>query len=162
MGSQALRLDSRRGNPKLVGLPRFRCPNSPGCPGQPPWRSMLPDSEQVLAHLGEPSYRPAKMKELARELGVSGDDYRPLRQLMHTLEGEGKVTRANKGRYLLPESLTQTWGRLRLHERGFGFVVRAGAEADVFVAAGFLLDAKDGEWVEVEITESGDGQQRLP
>ncbi len=123
---------------------------------------MLPDSEQVLAHLGEPSYRPAKMKELARELGVSGDDYRPLRQLMHTLEGEGKVTRANKGRYLLPESLTQTWGRLRLHERGFGFVVRAGAEADVFVAAGFLLDAKDGEWVEVEITESGDGQQRLP
>ncbi|MDP6016969.1 MAG: VacB/RNase II family 3'-5' exoribonuclease [Candidatus Latescibacteria bacterium] len=120
------------------------------------------DPERVLAHLGEPSYRPAKLKELARELGVSGDEYRPLRQLMHLLEAGGKVTRVHKGRYVLPKALTRTWGRLRLHERGFGFVGRAGTEADVFIGAGFLLDATDGEWVEVEVTEAGDGGERLP
>lgn len=123
---------------------------------------MLPEPDQVLAHMRAPTYRPAKLKELARDLDVSGDDYRPLRQLMHGLEAEGKVTRVHKGRYALPASLSRAWGRLRIHERGFGFVARAGAEADVFVAAGFLLDAADGAWVEVEITEAGDGAERLP
>jgi ribonuclease R len=102
------------------------------------------------------------LKELAREFGVDGDDYRPLRRLMHELEAEGRVTRVHKGRYVLPGALTRTWGRVRMHERGFGFVARAGAEADIFVPAGFLLDATDGDWVEVEITEPGDGDQRLP
>lgn len=123
---------------------------------------MLPEPDTVLEHMQEPGYRPAKLKELARDLGVSGDDYRPLRQLMHTLEDQGQVARVQKGRYVLPASLARVWGRLRIHERGFGFVARSGADADVFVASGFLLDAKDGEWVEVEITEGGDGRERLP
>ena len=44
---------------------------------------MLPDPEEVIAHLSETTYRPSKLKELARDLGVDGDDYRTLRQLMH-------------------------------------------------------------------------------
>ena len=123
---------------------------------------MLPDPEGVIAHLSEPTYRPSKLKELARDFGVDGDDYRTLRQLMHELEVKGKVTRVHKGRYVLPAALKRTWGRLRIHARGFGFVARAGAEADVFVPAGFLLDATDGEWVEAEITEPGDDGERLP
>ena len=123
---------------------------------------MLPDPEKLIAHMSAPAYRPVKLKDLARDLGVGGDDYRPLRQLMHELEAQEKVTRVHKGRYALPTALLRAWGRLRIHERGFGFVARSGVDADVFVPAGFLLDAADGEWVEVEITESGDGGERLP
>ena len=123
---------------------------------------MLPAAEMVLAHMSRPAYRPVKLKDLARELGVEGDEYRSLRLLMHELEAEDKVTRVHKGRYAMPAALVRAWGRLRMHERGFGFVARSGAEADVFVAAGQLLDAADGEWVEVEISEPGDGYERLP
>jgi ribonuclease R len=123
---------------------------------------MLPETEDLLDHLADPAYRPAKLKEIAREFGVGGDDYRRLRDRMRDLEAEGRVTRVQKGRYVLPTALHRAWGRLRLHARGFGFVARAGAEADIFVAADALLDAGDGNWVEVEITEAGDGRQRLP
>jgi ribonuclease R len=123
---------------------------------------MLPDPEMVIAYMSETAYRPAKLKDLARGLGVRGDDYRALRQLMHELEAEEKVIRVHKGRYAMPTALSRAWGRLRIHERGFGFVARSGADADVFVPAGSLLDAIEGEWVEVEITEPGDGYERLP
>ncbi|MFP6589591.1 MAG: hypothetical protein VCE12_03615, partial [Candidatus Latescibacterota bacterium] len=72
---------------------------------------MLPDPEGVIAHLSEPTYRPSKLKELARDFGVDGDDYRTLRQLMRELEVKGKVTRVHKGRYVLPAALKRTWGR---------------------------------------------------
>ena len=133
-----------------------------------PWRFMSThvenpvDSDHILAHLATPAYRPLKLKDLSRELGVAADDYRDLRQLIHELEAAGRVTRVHKGRYVLPDALVKTWGRLRVHERGFGFVARAGSEPDVFVAAGALLDAADGEWVEVEVTEAGDGYEKLP
>jgi ribonuclease R len=41
-------------------------------------------------------------------------------------------------------------------------VARTGAEADVFIGAGYLAEAVDGDWVEVEITDAGDGGERLP
>lgn len=123
---------------------------------------MSPSGSQVLAYLGGERYRPSKLKDLARSLGVGSDDYAQFRRLMHDLEHRGEVTRVHRGRFVLRSALRSTWGRVRVHPKGFAFVVRAGAEADVFVPAGSLLDAADGDWVEVEITQAGDGGDELP
>lgn len=123
---------------------------------------MMPDSARLLDHMGRTGFRPAKLKELARELDVPSDDYKQFRELMRDLEESGRVTRVHKGRFVLAGSLSRTWGRLRVHERGYAFVARAGAEADVFVPAGSFDGAADGDWVQVEITEQGDGRERLP
>ena len=123
---------------------------------------MIPAREDILTHLASDRYRPEKLKDLARAFGIGSDEYRDFRSAMRELERDGEVTRVHRGRYVLVAALKRVWGRLRIHERGFGFAVRAGAEADVFVPAGFLDDCVDGDWVEVEITEAGDGGERLP
>ncbi len=123
---------------------------------------MIPARERILALLSGEDYRPAKLKDLARSLGVDSSEYRPFRMAMRDLEKEGVVRRVGRQRYTLASTVQRAWGRLRIHPRGFGLVSRSGAEPDLFVPAGALSEAVDGDWVEVEITEGGDGGERLP
>lgn len=123
---------------------------------------MTPARDQILALLSDERYRPSRLKELARRLGVTGDDYRAFRQAMRELEQAGEVLRLPGQRYAPATAVQKVWGRLSIHPRGYGLVSRSGVSADLFVPAGALSGAGDGDWVEVEITEGGDGRRRRP
>ena len=115
---------------------------------------MIGFREQILSHLSGDGYRPAKLKDLARRLGVGSHEYRLFRAAMRDLEEAGKVRRVGRQRYVLAVSARRSWGRLSIHGRGFGLVYRSG-QPDLFVPAEDLSGAADGDWVEVEVTEPG-------
>ena len=116
--------------------------------------SVIRFREQILSHLAGDDYQPAKLKDLARRLGVGSHEYRLFRGAMRDLEEGGEVRRVGRQRYVLSASAERSWGRLSIHARGFGLVSRNG-QPDLFVPAEALSGAADGDWVEVEITEAG-------
>ena len=123
---------------------------------------MIPAKEEILAHLSDEHYRPSKLKDLARRLGVGGEEYRAFRKVMRDLEEAGEVRRIHSQRYAPSEAIQRAWGCLRIHPRGFGLVCRTGVATDLFVPAGDLSGAVDGDWVEVEVTGAGGGRRSRP
>lgn len=123
---------------------------------------MTPYKEQILAHLSDEHYRPSKLKDLAGRLGVGGEECRAFRKAMRDLEEAGEVRRTQGQRYAPSKATRRAWGRLRIHPRGFGLVSRSGIAPDLFIPAGALFGAVDGDWVQVEITRAGDGRRSRP
>ena len=117
--------------------------------------------ELILEYLQRPQYRPRKLKELARDMGISTAEYRAFRQVMRELEDAGEVARVGRTQFVRAGASRRALGSLHLDPRGFGFVARTGPEPDVLIQARHLGGAADGDWVEVEILSSG-GRGRLP
>lgn len=110
--------------------------------------------ENILAHVAKASYRPGKMKDLARSMGVPQADYRSFRHLVKELVGEGLLVRGHHNRYSPPSSLNQAVGRLKVHARGFGLVAHSGGESDIFIPGRDLDEALEGDLVRVALMES--------
>ena len=108
--------------------------------------------EKILDHIAKASYRPSKMKELAKEMGVSQADYRGFRKMVKGMLGEGLLMRGHHSRYMLPSAVNQVVGRLKVHMRGFGLVATMGSNPDVFVPSRDLGEALDGDLVRVALT----------
>ena len=110
--------------------------------------------DKILALVGKTNFRPGKMKDLAKAMGVSQSEYRNFRRLVKELVAEGLLVRGHHNRYLLPSSLNQVVGRLKVHARGFGLVARTGGVADVFIPQADLDEALDGDLVRVALTNA--------
>lgn len=114
--------------------------------------------ERLVAHLAGPGYQPAKMKELARDLGVPQESYRDFRRLVKELEREGRLLCLRHNRYALPGVRDLVVGKLRVHPRGFGFVVAPDAPADLYIPRAGMAQAVDGDMVRAEVTGRGDDE----
>jgi ribonuclease R len=112
---------------------------------------MLPERQDILDHLLDDAYQPAKIKDLSRVFDVTADEYQQFRLFMRQLEQEGTVVRLHRRRFVHPATLKRLWGRVKVHPRGIAFVHRAGRDPDILVAAEDLGAAVDGDWVEVEM-----------
>ena len=123
---------------------------------------MLPDPQDIFDHLLDEDYQPAKIKDLSRVFDVTADEYQQFRLLMRQLESEGSVVRLQRRRFAHPSTLMRQWGRLQVHSRGFAFVHRSGADADILIAESDLAGAVDGDWVEVEMLGSDGGTVPAP
>ncbi|MBT3344853.1 MAG: ribonuclease R [Gemmatimonadetes bacterium] len=118
---------------------------------------MLPEPQDILEHLLEHDYQPAKIKDLSRVFDITADEYQGFRTLMRQMEDEGAVVRLQRRRFAHPARLQRVWGRLQIHSRGMAFVHRTGPEADILVAESDLAGAVDGDWVQVEMLGSHGG-----
>ena len=67
-------------------------------------------------------YVPMKLKELAIMLQVPKESRRELKQILESLEADGKIRVTQKGKYVKGEAKTLR-GEYQAHPRGFGFVV---------------------------------------
>ena len=110
--------------------------------------------EKILAYINTSNYRPGKMKELARAMGVPQSRYRDFRRTVKKLVGEGLLVRGHHNRYLAPSAIKQVVGRLKIYRRGFGLVAQKEGVADVFIADRDLGEALDGDLVRVALTGS--------
>ena len=117
--------------------------------------------DAVLAYMASPGFQPGKLKELARGMRIPQAAYRDFRRLVKELESEGLVVRLRHNLYAPPGGCPQMVGMLRVHPKGFGFVVGEGNQADVFVPKAELRQAIDGDQVRVEII-SGAGEGKGP
>ncbi|MEF2766474.1 MAG: ribonuclease R [Dorea phocaeensis] len=104
-------------------------------------------------------YTPMKFKELAMLLQVPKEKRDELRQILETLESEGKIYLSKRGKYCWGEAKRLT-GSFRASLKGFGFVVIEGEEQDIYIAEEDTNTAMDQDEVEVVITREPDGRSR--
>lgn len=111
-------------------------------------------SNRILEFLARPKYKPLKQHELAAKLNVRGSGRQSLRKALYQLERDGKVVRLRKNRWALSggDSSRQLAGTLRIHTRGYGFVVPDNPSlADVFIPDDRLGVGLPGDRVLVEL-----------
>ena len=104
-------------------------------------------------------YVPMKFKELAMLLQVPKDQRTEFREILETLEAEGKIYLSQKGKYLKGEA-KRIQGVYRASLKGFGFVMVPGEASDIFVAEEDAGGAFEGDQVELVITKEPQGRSR--
>jgi ribonuclease R len=112
---------------------------------------MIPNKDRILDHMVAAQYRPAKLKELAREMGVEQAEYRAFRSQIRSMVEIGDLVRGRNNRYIHPERIEGITGVLKVQRKGFGFVVRKGSESDIFIPRGGMGTALDGDLVRLEL-----------
>ena len=114
--------------------------------------------DRILNHLTR-ARRPLKIRELAKEIGVSQAEYPSFRILVRELESEGKLVRLRGNRFTAPERLNLIVGKLSVpssRDGGFGFVIREDGP-DLFIPAAGIGSAMHGDRVAARIVRKGRG-----
>ena len=104
-------------------------------------------------------YVPMKFKELAMLLRVPKEERDELRQILESLEADGKIYLSKRGKYCKGEAKHLT-GMYRASMKGFGFVTVEGEQEDIYIAEDDVNGAFDGDTVELTITREAEGSSR--
>jgi len=125
--------------------------------------------EQEILKTLKKAKGPISLAELMRRLGLKSAHRRQLRATLRGLIDDRKVRPLSNKHYALPvergkQSLVE--GRLQITIQGFGFVRPTGERAqgrdepqDIFIRAGDLHDAMDGDLVAVQVTAPAQGDR---
>jgi len=123
---------------------------------------MLSDAV-ILNKIGQQPKRAAGYKQLARELGLRGEQRRELNDRLDRLVSGGKLVKVDSDRYALPSTTPDKnviVGRLSMHRDGYGFVLPdpkstgdrfKGLAGDIFIPPPFIGNAMHGDQVLVEV-----------
>ena len=105
--------------------------------------------EAILRFLTKDDYRPLKVRQLARQMGVSDADYGTFRQAVKQLHAGGRVVMGAKDAVTLPQIASRVVGIYRANPRGFGFVVpeTLNSHGDLFIPEGASKGAMTGDTV---------------
>ncbi len=108
--------------------------------------------DRILEYFQVESPHPLKLRDLAKAMRISDEDYGQLRRMMRQLEQEGSVVRLRNNRYGPPDKLNLAVGRLSVNPSGgFGFVSRETGGEDVFVGSREMAMALHGDRVVVRL-----------
>src|SRR5512146_575210 len=111
----------------------------------------MPDrfAEAILKYLSSRDYQPLKMRQLARVMGVSDEDYGTFRLAVKQLQDTGRVVMGAKDALTLPAIPSRFVGFFRANPRGFGFVVpqTPNAHGDLFIPPDATGGAMTGDLV---------------
>ncbi|MCP4582614.1 MAG: ribonuclease R [candidate division Zixibacteria bacterium] len=94
---------------------------------------------------------PPKIRELARLMKISQDEYRSFRRLVKDAVIDGDIERLRGGRLSVPSYVGRIKGRLIVARTGVGFVVPEDQPEDIFIPEKDLAGAMHGETVMVEL-----------
>src|SRR5512135_1764341 len=101
-------------------------------------------TDLIKARLGKPML----VREIMRQLRLTADDRRELKQVLNELVLSGDIIKTRGNRYGLPEKMDLETGAFQAHPSGFGFVIPAKkGKPDVYIPARGRLDAMDGDTV---------------
>ena len=104
-------------------------------------------------------YVPMKFKEIAMLLQVPKEARGDLKEVLESLEAEGKIHVTQTGKYMKGEA-NKLIGYFQANARGFGFVTIENEEEDIFIGEDDLGGAFDGDRVEVVIIKKPDGKRK--
>jgi ribonuclease R len=108
--------------------------------------------KKILDYVSDPSYRPVRIKELARKIKVKNADYRTFRRAVKELISSGDLGRLRHGRIGLAEEEPLLSGTLSVTRSGRGYVVLDDHSGEVSVPLHLMSGAIDGDTVEVRLT----------
>ena len=104
-------------------------------------------------------YVPMKFKELAMILQVPKEQRDELREVLESLEADGKIYLSKRGKFCKGEA-KRLAGTFRASLKGFGFVVTEDGFGDVYICEEDVNGAFDGDQVEFVITKEHQGEKR--
>lgn len=58
--------------------------------------------ETLLDFMKEKAYRPMDLQELVKVFNIVGDEYKPFKKALKTMEKEGLIIKTKKEKYALP------------------------------------------------------------
>ncbi len=94
-------------------------------------------------------YSPSTLTELVKQLDIA-DIHKPLfKEILDDLIDQGELA-LQREKYTLPTNAQLITGTISVHAKGFGFV-KSTEGPDIFVPRQNLMDAVDGDTVEVEV-----------
>ena len=105
--------------------------------------------QAIIKYLSDKHYQPLKVRQLARRIGVTDENYDAFRDAVKQLRDAGRVVLGEKNSLTLPPMGKTVTGTYRGNPRGFGFVVpqEANAHGDLFIPEGAERDAITGDTV---------------
>ncbi|OFW02020.1 MAG: ribonuclease R [Acidobacteria bacterium RIFCSPLOWO2_02_FULL_68_18] len=116
--------------------------------------------DEILQLIRDKVHHPASARELAQVLRVPREERVSFKRQLKALVGEGVLLQIRGNRFGLAEKMDLVVGRLQTNPGGFGFVVPEhlasqrtdrGARADIYIAAGNLMEAMHGDRVVARI-----------
>jgi ribonuclease R len=119
-----------------------------------------PLGETILKFVNRKEYEPIPQRQLIHDMQIGPDHRPPFRRAVRMLLAEEKLVKLSRGRLSAPFTAPRLSGLLKLHPRGFGFVIVGDGGEDVFIAPPFVGNRITGDTVEVEILrERSDGRR---
>jgi ribonuclease R len=120
--------------------------------------------EKILGFLKHRDYSPLKLSQLAKELGISSEDYLQFKQAFEELRGAGRVVSGERNLVALPAMSGRVTGTFRANPKGFGFVtpLEPSSHGDLFIPPDATAEAMTGDVVAAKVVrkEMRNGQER--
>ncbi len=113
----------------------------------------------LLDFINSKEYHPLKFKEIANILQVPRDEKQDLREVLTSLQADGKIDQDTQGRYKLADANTRT-GVFSGTQRGFGFVIIEGEDEDIFIPENATKGALHNDKVMVSIKDDRTGKRK--
>jgi ribonuclease R len=121
---------------------------------------MNKDQEQILEFLSSGTYRPFKLRELAKKMEVPEGKYGSFRRTVREMLRDGLIVKVKRGRISLPHKANLVAGRLVTGKSGYGFVVAEDKGEDVYIRAEDMGNAFHGDKVVARVISRRRGPAR--
>jgi len=112
---------------------------------------MSVDREKLLGFMSKGAYRPLKLRELAKAMKISEEEYGGFRRMVRSMLRDGLLVKVKKGRLGLPDKLNLVVGNLISTKNGYGFVMPEDRSEDVYIRAEDVGTALHGDKVVVRL-----------
>lgn len=120
---------------------------------------MPSERNDILKFIKSRAFRPMKIKEMARELGIAASEYTDFRKIVKDLLAGGELVRLKRGRVGLADQMNIAVGTLSITRSGTGFLIREGEDQDILIPPNELLTAFDGDKVMVRLRGRHQGRE---
>jgi ribonuclease R len=111
-----------------------------------------PERRDILAALDDYG-RPLGRDDLARRLGVQGDDsLEILRRRLQAMVRDGQLVRNRRGAYGLPQRMDLIAGRISAHPDGYGFLMPDEGDGDLYLSPRQMRSVLHGDRVLASVT----------
>jgi len=107
-------------------------------------------TKTVLQYIAGKRFVPCTAQELANQLNIAPLHLDLFHEILGQLVDQGKLS-LQKGKYATPNAAPLVTGTISVHPKGFGFVKNEQGP-DIFIPKHALIDAVDGDTVEVEVS----------
>ena len=107
--------------------------------------------DQIVGFVESKSYRPLRIRELAKGLEVPENEYRAFRRLVKDLMASGGLARLKGGRVGQPEKLNLKSGYIKLNHKGVGYFSPDDGSEEIKVPPDETSTALDSDRVMVRV-----------
>jgi len=118
------------------------------------------NQEQILQFLSGEIEHPLKLRELAKRMNVSDEEYGQFRRLIRSMLRDGLVVKIKRGKIGMPDKSSLVVGRLVSSKSGYGFVAPEDKSEDVYINAENMGNALHGDKVVARVYRRKRGPTR--